>query len=612
MQTKEIVTYVAIDGRECPRFVTLTVRQAFYAHHSFELVLNSDALASGIVGVRATKDFIGRFVHIAFGEHRADEQFFRGIITEASFRQEHGKWAHIVLKGYSTTYLLEGGEHFASYSTTTLRSMVEELAANLAQNDLVLVNKPLFQGEIAYKCQFGESHFDFLCRLAMEYGEWFYSNGRELFFGRPTATGDRAQLVQGRNLYHVKLALKMQANRATHYNYRAEDGTVHESTAANAKVTDELADASLKKAEELYLITMQRPCTITTPEKSDLDTYASQEKGRKRAETILLEAEGDCPQVKIGGLVEINFEEYDLAGKSSQEKAEYLVIQIEHHISGTGAYTHRFEAIPSHNDQIPCNARRPIADTQVGLVKDNADPRGWGRVKVQMPWQQYKGRTTDWIWVLSPDAGSSTEVSKNRGHVFVPEVGDRVMVGFQQGDPDRPFVMGSVFHGKNAAGGGKGNTLKSIVTQSGHTIAFDDTEGSESITITDKKNNSITLDTASGSITISAPENISIVAKNIDLNAKENISFTAGTDISTSAKENISQSAGENLVQHAGKDATLAAKNISSQAQEKASHNAKEMESTAKEVKVNSTQKDMLLSSGKKVNMQSGEKIKLF
>ena len=42
---------------------------------------------------------------------------------------------------------------------------------------------------------------------------------------------------------------------------------------------------------------------------------------------------------------------------------------------------------------------------------------------------------------MAPDAGSSSKVSKNRGFMAIPEVGDQVTINFQHNHPDRPFVM---------------------------------------------------------------------------------------------------------------------------------------------------------------------------
>lgn len=67
-------------------------------------------------------------------------------------------------------------------------------------------------------------------------------------------------------------------------------------------------------------------------------------------------------------------------------------------------------------------------------------------MSVKFDWQLHD--TTDFIRMMSPDAGGTDQVSQNRGYVAIPEVGDQVMVGFVHNHPDRPFVMGGMFHGQ--------------------------------------------------------------------------------------------------------------------------------------------------------------------
>ena len=114
-----------------------------------------------------------------------------------------------------------------------------------------------------------------------------------------------------------------------------------------------------------------------------------------------------------------------------------------------------------------------------------------GRVRVQMLWQK-GNEMTDWIRVMTPDAGSGKGGGKNRGLVVVPEPDDQVLICFRYNDPDRPFVMGSMFHGKSGGGGGQGNNTKSLNSKSGHTITLDDGAG---IIIVDKSGgNKIVID----------------------------------------------------------------------------------------------------------------------
>ena len=138
--------------------------------------------------------------------------------------------------------------------------------------------------------------------------------------------------------------------------------------------------------------------------------------------------------------------------------------------------------------------------------------------------------------VMTPDAGTSSEVPSNRGLVFIPEVGDHVMLGFRYNDPNRPFVMGSLFNGTIGAGGSSNNNIKSIYTRTGSTITFD--EGASSILVKDPSGNTWFMDGA-GNISVTAPNDITITAgKNMSVNVGENLSIIAG--------ENISETAGQN------------------------------------------------------------------
>ena len=80
---------------------------------------------------------------------------------------------------------------------------------------------------------------------------------------------------------------------------------------------------------------------------------------------------------------------------------------------------------------------------------------------------------TGWVRVMTPDGGSSKDVKSNRGFVFIPEVGDQVLLGFRHGDSARPYVMGSLFNGVTGCGGFAANHKKSLTTRSGSTVTFD-------------------------------------------------------------------------------------------------------------------------------------------
>jgi uncharacterized protein involved in type VI secretion and phage assembly len=156
----------------------------------------------------------------------------------------------------------------------------------------------------------------------------------------------------------------------------------------------------------------------------------------------------------------------------------------------------------------------------VGLVSNNKDEDGLNRVKVTFPWLS-QDEESHWARVACLMAGDQ------RGALFLPEVGDEVLVAFEHGDIDRPYVIGSLWNDVDKPpvtnGDGK-NNIRLIQSRSGHKVTLDDTDGSEKIEVQDKSGkNSIIWDTAANTITITADKDILLKAPQgkISLDAKE-------------------------------------------------------------------------------------------
>jgi phage protein D len=123
----------------------------------------------------------------------------------------------------------------------------------------------------------------------------------------------------------------------------------------------------------------------------------------------------------------------------------------------------------------------------VGVVSDANDPQGQARVKLTFPWLS-DSYVSDWARTVQPGAG------KDRGAMVVPEVGDEVLVAFEQGDIRRPYVLGGLYNGVDTppAGGVKlidGSSgavnRRSMVSRRGHRIDLIDQDGrTEGITLT--------------------------------------------------------------------------------------------------------------------------------
>jgi uncharacterized protein involved in type VI secretion and phage assembly len=137
---------------------------------------------------------------------------------------------------------------------------------------------------------------------------------------------------------------------------------------------------------------------------------------------------------------------------------------------------------------------RRIAGVVVGIVTNNKDPDGMGRVKVRFPWRDDEDESF-WARVATMMAGS------DRGSYFLPEVDDEVLIAFDHGDVHHPYVIGALWNGKDKPpeenSDGK-NNIRKIRSRSGHEIILDDSQGQEKVTIKTNAGHQILLDDSSG------------------------------------------------------------------------------------------------------------------
>lgn len=177
----------------------------------------------------------------------------------------------------------------------------------------------------------------------------------------------------------------------------------------------------------------------------------------------------------------------------------------------------------------------------VAVVTNNQDPDGFGRVKVKFPWLSDVDESS-WARVAAPMAG------KQRGVFFLPEVDDEVLVVFEHGDVRFPYVLGALWNGVDAPpitnDDGK-NNIRMIKSRSGHVVKLNDEDGKETIEIVDKsEKNSIVIDTAKNTITVTADKDITFSASNgtikldakkVEINSSDAAKLKAGSTVNLEA-----------------------------------------------------------------------------
>lgn len=197
-------------------------------------------------------------------------------------------------------------------------------------------------------------------------------------------------------------------------------------------------------------------------------------------------------------------------------------------------------------DAEPTRVER-VSGVVIGVVTNNKDEEGLGRVKVRFPWLS-EAHESHWARVATPMAG------KERGLYFLPEVDDEVLVAFNHGDVRFPYILGALWNGKElppATNDDGKNNLRVIKSRSGHIIRLNDEDGKEKIEIIDKsEKNSIVFDTANNTITITTAKDVTLAAKQgtITLDAqKVEIKSSADTKIEAGAGMDVKAGATMNI-----------------------------------------------------------------
>ncbi|SAL28057.1 phage baseplate assembly protein V [Caballeronia humi] len=177
----------------------------------------------------------------------------------------------------------------------------------------------------------------------------------------------------------------------------------------------------------------------------------------------------------------------------------------------------------------------------VGIVTNNHDPDNMHRVKVRFPWLNLDDES-NWARVASAMAGNG------RGAYFLPEVDDEVLVAFEHGSVEHPYVIGSLWNGKDAApesNADGNNDNRAFRSRSGHVIRMSDKSGGEKIEIIDKTgNNRVVISASDNSISIEAQGDIAIRSQTgkvtieaigVEINSKADVKVTANTTIDATA-----------------------------------------------------------------------------
>ncbi|WP_404985192.1 type VI secretion system Vgr family protein [Chryseobacterium sp. M5] len=545
---------LVIEGKVIKYYKHFKLTQSSQKHHEFTLTLAHDTLGDRQTHtLEEANKFLGKRLTavISYKDiENSPERTFVGVITGVGFSQEKMSLGNIILSGYSPTILLDGAPHIQSFGGNQAVNMgiiaEEVIKQGLDKSRFDIRIDTNDYSQIIYSSQYDETHYNYLARMAEAYGEQFYYDGEVLHFGKLPPQNKPIKLTYGSSANDIKVELKAVHTKPQFYGYNSNKNEVLKSGSTPIQHVGDLAKTAYQHNDAIYKTPSLRVAPIKATTHLDVEYSQKSTSGSEAVNVFNLSGSTTVPFLHPGCSVDIEMRKVDT--NETSYFTRIMVTETTHEIDTIGHYTGSFAGIASDTGFLPKpEFTVPIAQPQIATVISNTDPEGQGRVQVRFDWQT--NDTTHFIRMMSPDAGGTDQITQNRGYVAIPEVGDQVMVNFVHNHPDRPFVMGGMFHGGTALGGFADNRVKSIMTRSGHKVVFTE---DESIIITDKSGNEIHLDTTGSNINITAPETMTLNCKNMNINVTESMNTNVGMNQNNTVGMNISESAGMNRTSTVG------------------------------------------------------------
>jgi type VI secretion system secreted protein VgrG len=484
------------------RFSQVSLRQSVGGHHTCDISVDLN-LAQGALNARAA-EWIGKKLSIGIGKV-ADENYdeepilvqtFTGFVTSVSM-QRHAGSNQIIISGKSPTIGLDSGPHMKIFTQKTLEEIVTDVIKTGSYQSLFgnktikiepkNVKEGKDEGTLPYIVQYKESDWNFLGRLAARYGKWLYYDGQTLHFIDQPEVSTAIDLSYASDLIHLSCAVKAVPKDFTFsaYDYRENKDLETAADYEDNPGASELADTIMETASKSIFPTKPALFIHQTITQAELDLMIDRREQAHINDMIHLTGSCRNPALRIGGMVKIDDKDW-----FEEDYGTYQITSITHEISHGGNYTNHFEALPQQV-RVPIlthSTDPPFCEDQVAEVIKIDDDKKLGRVKVRFRWQKGENPAVSesdlpWLRVASPYTGT------NKGIYFLPEIGDQVLVSFEQQHPEKPFVLSGFYHNDAKPEHHHAqNDFKGIKTRGQNSILFNDKSKSESIEIRSPKN----------------------------------------------------------------------------------------------------------------------------
>jgi phage protein D/phage baseplate assembly protein gpV len=475
---------------------------------------------------------------------------FKGEIIGIEPEFSAGTQAGLTVRAFNRLHRLSRGKHSLAYLQVTDKDIVTQIAQRAGLRVQVDDTKEVYP----HVYQHNQSDLEFLKLRAERIGFVLLVNDKTLVFRKLSSLTNESEPIElewgraekGLHRFTVRMTTTEQVDEVIVRGWNPKTKKEIVGHASNPQVERNGGKIASDAFGSAKTIAVDQPIYS----QAEADTIAKARLDEISMNFITGEGESTgLPKLRPGMRVKCT-------ALGQRFSGTYFVTSVSHRYRAHGAYMTTFRINKTASDTLgamiesaPEKAMKERSSGPViGIVTNNKDPEGWGRVKVKFPWMA-DDVESDWARLIAPGAG------QERGFYALPEVNDEVLVSFEHGDIGKPFVLGGLWNGQgkpplqNSKALENGKVHQGVYkTRAGHTLTFTDgsdqgvvieTAGGHRITLADEKKKvlvetsggqKLTFDDGSNEVSVESTGNLTIKSGgNLTIDATGSLSIKGNT-----------------------------------------------------------------------------------
>lgn len=499
---------------------------------------------------------LGSAIQIDIGpEPNTSGTIMKGEITALEPEFDEDLTASLTVRGYDKGYRLNRATQIMTYVEVTDSDIVSKIAGrnglSAVMDATTEVRKHVYQDN--------QTDWVFLHALARRNGYEVFVDDTKLYFRKPAGSKGELALEWGVDLvsFHPNLSISQQVSKVVVKGWNPETKEAISGEATSSSLSPEIGIGGWGGSTAESAVSSANHTEVRYPVQSAADAGNVAKAILDQINSGFIQADG----IAWGNVDLVAGKKVNLTKIGEKFSGKYIVTSATHIYSHTLYQVHftvegaKHQQLADFIEEAP-SFNRSLSEYWGGVVpaivtNNNNTEQHWGHVKVKFPWMDDSQEST---WARLASVGAS----KDKGFIWMPDVNDEVLVSFEHGDFNRPYVIGSLWNGTDTVPEAIGTVVQggAVVTRMfktgnqgtpGHIIRLTDKSGEEKIEILSKDNAvTLTLDAANkkliinstGNVEITATDDLNLTGKNVNITANSNVTMKATSNVNIEATSN--------------------------------------------------------------------------